>query len=92
MAHVVIRPQQVAVARRAAILALTALLVLLLAGYANQTALTVVPAVAGATGLAVDELNLRRISQGRSPIAHGWCAVMIGAAVFVAVVLVMTAT
>lgn len=92
MAQVVIRPQQVAVLRRAVILTLTSLLVLLLAGFQNQIALTVVPAVAGVAGLTVDELNLRRTSQGRPPIAHGWCAVMIGTAVFVAVELVMTAT
>lgn len=85
-------PAQLQLVRRAVILGLVALTTLLAVGAQNQISLTVLPGVAFAGGLAVDEYNLYRRRRGRSPLWHGLCAGLVGAAVLIAALVVFSAT
>ena len=70
----------------------TALAVLALAGAQSEITLTVLPGVAGIVGLAVDEYNLHRTGSGQAPLAHGWCAAILGFSVLVVALVVFSAT
>jgi hypothetical protein len=74
------------------VLAAASLVVLLIAGASDGLALTVLPAVAGLTGFAMEEYNLHRVGHGHSAVARHLRAGVTGTAVFIATVLMYSAT
>lgn len=87
-----LRAPQEAVIRRAALAALTALVVLLVIGADNRIVLTVLPSFAALVALVVDAFNLRRAERGQAPLAHRWCAAILGASVLASALVVFSAT
>lgn len=73
-------------------LGIVAVVTLLIVGATNQYAMTILPALAGVTGFGVEELSLHRTEQGRAPLHHRVRAGVVGSSVFVAAVVIASAT
>jgi hypothetical protein len=83
---------QLRLLRFGVVLVAVAAVTLAIVGATNQIAITVIPALAGLTGFGIEEYSLNRTEHGRAPLHHRLRAGVVGAVVFVAAVVIASAT
>lgn len=83
---------QLRLLRFGVVLIVVAAVTLALAGATNQIAITVLPALAGLSGFAIEEYNLHRTDQGRPPVHRRLRAAVVGSVVFLGAIVVASAT